>query len=151
MNKKQRQDLIIDIISNHVIRTQQELMEALHLRDVQVTQATLSRDISELGLVKEHGTEGEVKYGLYQEPKKTVKEIGTEKMVLQQVTDIKQVEFTLIIHTKLGSADMVAALLDEKNYPEVAGTLAGKDTLVIIAIDKAAATRLKNHILKELD
>ncbi|GEQ61203.1 arginine repressor [Vagococcus lutrae] len=151
MNKKQRQDLIIDIISNHVIRTQQELMEALHLRDVQVTQATLSRDISELGLVKEHGAEGEVKYGLYQEPKKTAKEIGTEKMVLQQVTDIKQVEFTLIIHTKLGSADMVAALLDEKNYPEVAGTLAGKDTLVIIAIDKAAATRLKNHILKELD
>lgn len=72
-------------------------------------------------------------------------------MVLQQVTDIKQAEFTLIIHTKLGSADMVAALRDEKNYPEVAGTLAEKDTLVIIAIDKEVATRLKNHILKELD
>jgi len=151
MNKKERQELIVDIITSQAIHTQQELMKALQGGGVHATQATISRDITELGLVKEHLEDGRARYSVYKEPEPERLELELEKMIHGHIKSITQVQFLVVMHTELGSADMVAALLDEKDYPEIAGTVAGKDTLVIIAKDVASANQINTQFLKWLE
>ncbi len=129
MPKALRHQRILDLIARESILTQEDLVERLAQAGLVVTQATLSRDLKELGLVKTA------------EGYSTTAELGGEAAapapslahVLREfVTDIKEAQNLLVIRTTAGSAQPVAAALDAEKWPELLGTLAGDDTILVV-------------------
>lgn len=145
MKKTNRQALIKQLILQHDIETQDELIELLEDQGVKATQATVSRDIRELSVVKTRAKNGNVKYTIF-----TQSTVSDEEKLKESIRDsvikIQQVQFVNVVHTTLGTANVVAAVIDELNYPEIAGTLAGADTIVIFSPDEQAATKINQLI-----
>lgn len=139
MKKKERQQLMKQLITENDIETQDDLIALLGQFGVHATQATVSRDIREMNIVKTHGSDGRVKYALFSK----VQPISSEEKLKASMKDaamkIERVQFMVIVHTEMGSADVVANFLDEVKYEEVAGTVAGADTIIIIAKSEEAA------------
>lgn len=145
MKKNNRQALIKQLILQHDIETQDELIELLEDQGVKATQATVSRDIRELSVVKTRAKNGNVKYTIF-----TQSAVSDEEKLKESVRDsvikIQQVQFVNVVHTTLGTANVVAAVIDELNYPEIAGTLAGADTIVIFSPDEPSAKKMNQLI-----
>lgn len=127
--KALRHRRILDLIARESILTQEDLVEHLARTGLTVTQATLSRDIKELGLVKTG------------EGYSTASELGGEMaaptpslahLLREFVTDVKEAQNLLVIRTTTGSAQPVAAALDAEQWPELLGTLAGDDTILVV-------------------
>jgi len=133
MKKIDRQRLIRQLITENEIETQEELISLLEAAGVKATQATVSRDVREMSIVKTHGSQGKVKYAIFSQHKTASQEERLKESVKDSVIRIEQVQFTVIVHTDMGRADVVTNFLDEVNYSEVAGTVAGVDTIIIIA------------------
>lgn len=145
MKKSSRQGIIRKLIQEHEIETQEELISLLKIEGIVATQATVSRDIRELGIVKGHSPEGQVKY-VMNELSQPLTEERLQEVVAESVQEITLVEFVLVLQTRLGSANVVAAIIDELKLPEIAGTVAGADTLVIIAKGKEEAKALAEKV-----
>ncbi|WP_086348713.1 arginine repressor [Candidatus Enterococcus clewellii] len=133
MKKADRQRLIRQIITENVIETQEELIARLEAAGVKATQATVSRDVREMSIVKTHGSNGQVKYAIFSQTKTESQEDKLKESIKDSVIRIERVQFMVIVHTDMGRADVVTNFLDEVNYTEVAGTVAGVDTIIIIA------------------
>lgn len=144
MKKADRHRLILSLINEQSIETQDELIQMLSQQGVMATQATISRDIRELGIVKRHDAQGKVRYVQLEEQRANTLEL--EEVIAEMVTHIVQVQFMLILHTQLGTANMVAVLIDEAHFAEVAGTIAGTDTVVIILVSEEQATLFKEQL-----
>jgi transcriptional regulator of arginine metabolism len=142
MNKSYRQGQILKLIRAKSLRTQEDLARALRALGVPATQVTLSRDIHDLGLVKtaEGYTEGAV------ESVPAAPEVET--LVGEFVFDIRIAQNLLVLRTPPGHANSVAVALDKADWPEVTGTLAGDDTILVIAPDAKTADALKTRFLK---
>jgi transcriptional regulator of arginine metabolism len=124
------------------VESQDALQHSLVRRGFEVGQATLSRDIHELKLVK--GPEG---YARITESKGSETFLpSVMHMAYQFVVDIRQAQNMLVIKTTVGSAQPVAAALDASHWPEVVGTLAGDDTVLVVAADKKKAGALARRI-----
>jgi transcriptional regulator of arginine metabolism len=124
--KGQRQRAILDVINRGAVHTQQEIAEALARRGLQATQATISRDIQELGLVRSgHG---------YRSAAALVREL---------VLSVELVEPMAVIKTPPGTANLVARRIDEAALPGVAGTVAGDDTIIAVLRQRGAGKALK--------
>src|SRR6478735_4998975 len=123
--KQLRQRAIRDLVEQRPIRTQQELAAALRERGFRTTQATISRDVAELGLVKARrgGTQA------YAIPPR-LREAGT----------------MLILRTLPGSAHPLAAALDRARWPEVAGSIAGDDTVFVAFADRRSLARVRSRL-----
>ena len=126
--KKKRQTEILDIISREAIETQEELSERLRELGFDVTQATVSRDIRDLNLIKIPAGDGRMRYAAsagrnqsYSEKYARVLKEGTES--------ISTATHLLVIKTVSGMAMAVAAALDELSLPEIVGSIAGDDTI----------------------
>lgn len=132
MRKRERQKLLESIIDTNEIETQEELLRKLQEHGVQATQATISRDIRELKIVKVRSEVGKTFYRIYKSNVDSQNEHFKE-MFAELVLKISQVEFLTILHTTTGSADLVATLLEELNLKEIVATMAGTDTLLIIS------------------
>ena len=144
MTKTYRQAQILKLIRAHPIRTQEELSTALGKSGIKVTQVTLSRDIRQLGLVK--GPNG------YQEPGEAGSLDGESgaslKRALEEyVREVKAADNLVIIKTVRGTAAPMADALDHEGWAEVAGTIAGEDTIFVAVIDARRAQRVKDRIL----
>ncbi len=142
MSKTARHKAILDLLDEGPVESQDTLQHRLERKGFEVGQATLSRDIHELKLVK--GSDG------YQRPSENA---GAESvlpsvmhLVHQFVVEIRQAQNLLVIKTTVGSAQPVAAALDASHWPEVVGTLAGDDTVLVIATDKKKAQTLARRI-----
>lgn len=141
MSKLSRHKAILELLDETPVTSQEELQCLLHRRGLDAGQATLSRDIRELGLVKT--SEGYVLPG---------RENGdaalpsVSRLVREFVTSVRAAENLLVTKTSVGSAQPVAAALDEENWPEAIGTIAGDDTILIVCEDKRAAGRLADRI-----
>jgi transcriptional regulator of arginine metabolism len=142
MTKPSRQRAIIEIVGNRPVASQEELQRALAKQGFRVGQATLSRDIRELGLVK--SGDG---YALPD------REVGAEatlpsvsRLVREFVLDVRPAQNLVVVKTAVGSAQPVAAALDGEQWPEVVGTIAGDDAILIVAPDKKAARKLEHRI-----
>ena len=129
MKKENRQSLIQEIIFEQRIESQQQLLEELAQRGIEATQATISRDIKELRIVKIHDNEGYVKYSILKETE-IAYDARLQEVLRDSVSEINQVGFMNIVRTLLGTADIVGAEIDELELPEIVGTLAGTDTIV---------------------
>jgi transcriptional regulator of arginine metabolism len=138
MIKRRRQQEILRLIKARHIHTQDQLAEALHEVDIETTQVTLSRDIRELGLVKT--PQG------YQELGKSVSTPDVRQMVSEFVLDIRMAMNQVVLKTTPGSASPVAVALDQSNWPEIIGTIAGDDTILIITATPEAALELRQKL-----
>jgi transcriptional regulator of arginine metabolism len=142
MSKTSRQKAILDLLEAGPIESQDALQHSLHRKGYEVGQATLSRDIHELKLVK--GPEGYARIGESHASDTYLPSVM--HMAYQFVVEIRQAQNMLVIKTTVGSAQPVAAALDASHWPEVIGTLAGDDTVLVIAADKKRASLLARRI-----
>ncbi|ASV95378.1 MULTISPECIES: arginine repressor [Enterococcus] len=132
MKKIQRQSLIRRIITEQPVSTQEELLAKLQEVGVKATQATISRDIREMKLVKSHDENKQVRYALFSQPSETLNEERLKSAVKREVLKIQIVQFMIVVLTEKDGADVVTNWLDEAAYPEVAATIAGVDTFIVI-------------------
>lgn len=150
MNKKDRHFLIKQIISQVNITSQTQLIEKLNENNIKVTQATISRDIKQLGITKIPDSNGIIKYSVRirneEKSENKLKEVFTD-----YVSTVVQVKVLNILKTSLGEANIVAAELDELNIPEIVGTIAGTDTLVLFSKSENAAKKLNDQLMSYLN
>lgn len=132
MKKIQRQSLIRRIITEQLVSTQEELLAKLQEVGVKATQATISRDIREMRLVKSHDENQQIRYALFSQPSETLNEERLKSAVKREVLKIQIVQFMIVVLTEKDGADVVTNWLDEAAYPEVAATIAGVDTFIVI-------------------
>ena len=144
--KGQRLLKIREIISERVIETQEELAEALRIAGFNVTQATISRDIKEMHLIKTPTTSGAYKYSLPTEPSSYQPEVKLHRLLNDVFVAIDSAENLVIMRTMPGNAHAVAVLFDALDWPEIVGTVAGDDTILIIVRSKEAADALEDRV-----
>ena len=142
MSKAARQKAILDLLEQGPVESQDALQHSLVRRGFEVGQATLSRDIHELKLVK--GPEGYARITEARAPETFLPSVM--HMAHQFVVEIRQAQNMLVVKTTVGSAQPVAAAFDASHWPEVVGTLAGDDTVLVIAADKKKAQALARRI-----
>jgi transcriptional regulator of arginine metabolism len=145
--KQLRQRAIRDLVAARPIRTQQELAAALRDRGFRTTQATMSRDVAELGLVKAP-REGTQAYAL---PKRLIEaETSGEDRLRALLRDLpielRVSGLMLVIRTLPGSAHAIAAALDRARWGEVAGSIAGDDTVFVACVDRAGLGRVTDRV-----
>ena len=129
-----RQNKIIDIISNNEVDTQEKLAALLRESGFEVTQATISRDIKELQLVKTLSSTGKYKYSLSNSKDLPVSDRFV-KIFRQTVTSVDHSGNIIIIKTLSGCANAAGEAIDTSNMPHIKGSLAGDNTLLLIADD----------------
>lgn len=130
--KRYRIMKIKEIIQNQTIETQEELAAALQKEGIVVTQATVSRDIKELQLLKVPYGNGKYKYALSAEKKTVMSENHIAMLFQEAVTKIDSSMNLVVIHTLPGSAQSIAFSIDHSEHTEILGTLAGDDTVLVI-------------------
>ena len=147
--KQLRHRAVRDLLEQRAIRTQQELAAALRERGFRATQATISRDVAELGLIK-ISREGTQAYAL---PPRLIEaessgEDRLRKLLADLPVEIHESGLLLVMRTLPGSAHAIAAALDRARWPEVAGSVAGDDTLFVAFPDRGSLQRIRRRILR---
>jgi transcriptional regulator of arginine metabolism len=144
--KGQRQRKIREIISAREIETQEELVEALGLEGMQVTQATVSRDIKEMQLIKVPLEDGHYKYSMPQDQRYNPAH-KLKRALLDHYLGAESAENLVVLKCLPGTAGTIAALIDGMDWTEIIGTIGGDDTTLIIC-------RTKSHgenVLKKIN
>lgn len=136
--KPRRQMKIQEIITKEVIRTQEELADKLRLAGFDVTQATVSRDIKEMGLIKLPTADDDYRYAIPTEVHPANLTDRLKRLLRETVVSINDSENLIVIHTIPGNAHALAAVLDNTNWDEVIGTVAGDDTILLVIKPKEA-------------
>jgi len=146
MNKALRQRAVLEVLRQGSIASQEELQRALRKRGFKVGQATLSRDIRDLQLSK--GAHG---YSIPQGENAAAALPPVARLVREFVLEARPAGNLLVLKTIVGSAQPVAAALDEEEWPETVGTIAGDDTILIVCPDKQGAKKLARRIEEMLE
>jgi transcriptional regulator of arginine metabolism len=145
--KQGRQSIILEIISKYDVETQEELSAILKERGFEVTQATISRDIKELKLIKVQAGNGAYKYAA--SGKEQHGKLDVFKRVFKEtVVSVQQAASLVIVKTITGSANAAAEAIDELSMPEVAGTLAGDNTIFIAVKEEGEQKRIIEELTK---
>lgn len=129
--KSARQVAILDIIEKQNVETQEELAEALRSRGLKVTQATVSRDIKELRLLKVLTSTGAYKYATADKAENGLRDRFV-RMLAESLLSVAASDNLIVVKTLNGSAGMAAEALDSLHWPEVLGTLAGDNTILLV-------------------
>ncbi len=143
--KKNRLDRIIHIITAHDVETQDELIAYLREEGFTVTQATVSRDIRELGLAKVMTGRGSYRYVLPKEEKDT-RRLHISHALAETIVRVEVAQNIIVLHTYAGMAQAVALEVDHLAHPDLLGCVAGDDTILIVARDNASAIGLGNQM-----
>ena len=146
MNKSLRQRAVLALLKHGPVASQEDLQRALRKRGLKVGQATLSRDIRDLRLAKT--ADG---YSLFQGDGSSSPALPpVSRLVREFVLEVRPAQNLLVVKTSIGSAQPVAAALDEEEWAEAVGTLAGDDTILIVCPDKEDAKKLAARIAEML-
>ena len=146
--KTARQNVILQIISEHDIETQGQLIEALAEKGIASTQATLSRDIKDLQLVKELGENGKYRYVVNGKTKNTDHELRLRKIFRESVTAYSVAQNIVVIKALPGLAPAACSTLDAMHIDSLVGTLAGDDTAFLAMKDNQSASNFCHEIEK---
>ncbi|UDM32101.1 arginine repressor [Lentilactobacillus laojiaonis] len=149
MQKAKRQLIIEKIITQHQVGTQEELMHYLQSSGIEVTQATLSRDMKDLKIIKQKNSNGKYYYTVFKSGNENEYKRLYEN-ISEYVISIKQIQFLNIIQTMPNYANMIGAIIDDIDLPEVQASIAGHDTLVIFCNDNAEAQKFNQIISQHL-
>ena len=144
--KTKRQAKIIEIISNTNVETQEQLLKALEEAGFTSTQATISRDIKELRIVKELTSLGTYRYSVSDKDAPPALTDRLNTIFRECVTSIDYAENIIVIHTLAGMANAAGAALDAMKINVVLGTLAGDDTVMIVMRDANSAAAFSGEI-----
>ena len=144
--KAQRQAKIVEIISNANVETQEQLLERLQAKGIKSTQATISRDIKELRIVKELTSLGTYRYCVPEKDAPPALSDRLNNIFRECVISVDYAENLVVIHTLPGMANAAASALDAMRSGAVLGTLAGDDTVVIVMREGHAAAAFSGEI-----
>lgn len=142
MSKSYRHGQILKLIRSGRISTQEELAVALKKSGIQTTQVTLSRDIRELRLVKTQEGYAETS------PEEAGPHFST--LASEFLLDVRSAQNLVVLKTAPGHANSVAVALDNEEWPEIVGTIAGDDTILVIAPDTSTADRIRKKMVQLL-
>jgi transcriptional regulator of arginine metabolism len=146
LSKPERQRLIGSLIARKRIGTQHELLEALAGAGCRVTQATISRDIHELGLEKAHDPLGRPRYAQPQRRRQADPREALAGVLSQFGRRATAAQNLVVVVSELGTAPAIARAIDRVRHPLVVGTLAGDDTSLVIAASAASARTLASEL-----
>lgn len=146
-----RQYRIKEIVTNNVIETQEELVEALRKSGLNVTQATVSRDMKELMLIKVPVGEGKYKYSVPNEQLRPNPIHKLKRALLDHFVHIDYTENQIVLKCFPGTANTLGALIDHLEWNEVMGTLCGDDTILIICRTKKQSGEVVERLLELLN
>lgn len=146
VDKRIRQDKIREIITSRAIETQQLLTEALLEMDIEVTQATVSRDIKEMRLIKVTADGGRSRYASPNEEVSFPTKNRLEQLLAEAIIRIDSSENIIVLKTLPGTANAICAALDNAAWPEIIGTLAGDDTILVVVKPKEAVASCRQKI-----
>ncbi|MBA5850606.1 arginine repressor [Clostridium sp. cel8] len=145
--KVTRHTKILEIINSKDVETQEELAEELRKDGMNVTQATVSRDIKELKLIKVLSENGRYKYATINNSNKFLPNKLTA-IFSQTVTSVENVDNFIVIKTMPGSAQAAAESIDSLNFKGIVGTIAGDNTIFVLARDKEKAIDITKKMKK---
>jgi len=149
--KEKRQSLILRVIAEEDIETQEQLLAALRARGVEATQATVSRDMKALSLIKESNASGGYRY-VVSEKKSIVNSAGRLQTIFREgVTSFDSAQNIVVVKTMPGLASAAAAALDHMELPDMVGSLAGDDTVILIMRTNETAEKLCREIKQILN
>ncbi|WP_036553685.1 arginine repressor [Nocardioides insulae] len=158
--KSARHQLIVDLVGTHEVHSQAELAELLVRHDVQVTQATLSRDLVELDAVRVRSSDGGLVYALPAEggdrraaaPRETTAARHRLARLCQELLVSADASANLVVlRTPPGAAQFLASAFDKTEFADILGTIAGDDTVLVIGRDPQAGPELAERFLSFAD
>ncbi|WP_017755717.1 transcriptional regulator AhrC/ArgR [Calidifontibacillus oryziterrae] len=149
MNKGQRHIKIREIIANNDIETQDELVDTLKRAGFNITQATVSRDIKELHLVKVPMADGRYKYSLPADQRFNPLQ-KLKRSLMDAFIKIDTAGYLIVMKTLPGNANAIAALIDHLDWDEILGTVSGDDTILIICRTNEDTEEISNRFLDML-
>ena len=149
-NKQTRQARIRELLLEHVIETHESLAEALQRHQIDVSQSTLSKDLRELGVVRMPRPDGRFQYTY------TVPETGTtlrdsrilERELRDYLINVDRAKNMVVVQTLSGHAQSVCEAVDRIGWPEVLGTIAGDNTIFIVAREDEEAVAVMGNLLE---
>jgi transcriptional regulator of arginine metabolism len=146
LSKRQRQHRISQIIEQHPVSSQAQLVDLLNDAGIHATQATVSRDLDEIGAVKVRSA-GEPVYALPDLPKERVPPPDHLRRVLGEwVVEVAFSANLVVVRTPPGSAHVVASALDRSALPGIVGTVAGDDTIMVVAAERVGGATLSRRL-----
>jgi transcriptional regulator of arginine metabolism len=132
--KHRRQHVIAQLLAKHPVASQEQLVELLAVEGVRSTQATVSRDLADLGAIRVRAGDGESVYAIPELPSEQRAPSDHLRRVLGEwVVEVAQSANLVVLRTPPGSAHVVGSALDRADLPDVLGTVAGDDTLILVA------------------
>ena len=146
LTKNQRQHRIIKLLDQHLVANQSQLVELLAGDGVEATQATVSRDLDELGAIKVRSG-GESVYAIPDLPKDQVApEDHLRRVMGDWVVEVAHSANIVVLRTPPGSAHVVASALDRAGLDEIVGTVAGDDTIMAIAVERIGGAKVAERL-----
>lgn len=146
-SKQQRQQIIVQLIAAHNVSSQPELQELLKKKRVQATQATISRDLEELGAVKVRVAGGLSRYAIPEyAPARVAPGDQLRRVMSEWVAEVTASANLVVVRTPPGCAHVVASALDRSANPDLLGTVAGDDTVICVATESAGGQGLARQL-----
>jgi transcriptional regulator of arginine metabolism len=147
LSKHQRQHRITMLIEQQAVTSQSQLVDLLAAGGVETTQATVSRDLDEIGAVKVRAPGGDSIYAVPELPKDRVTPGDHLRRVLGEwVVDVAASANLVVVRTPPGSAHVVASALDRAALPDIIGTVAGDDTIMVVAAERVGGAKLARRL-----
>ena len=143
--KVRRQSTIREIVAHEAVRSQEQLRQRLAARGFDVTQATLSRDIKELELVK-RSADGAYQASGEDTTSKNVTHGALAKALSEYLLGLEPVQQLIVIRTGIGQAQILGLAIDRSRLPDVVGTIAGDDTILVICRDPKSASAVVRQL-----
>jgi transcriptional regulator of arginine metabolism len=145
--KTQRQHRVIQILEQNAVCNQSQLVKLLADAGVEATQATVSRDLEDIGAVKVRAAGGDSVYAVPELPKDRVApEEHLRRVLGDWVVEVAVSANLVVLRTPPGSAHVVASALDRASLPEIVGTVAGDDTIMVVATERVGGSKLARRL-----
>ena len=145
--KPQRQHRVLRLLEQHNVVSQQQLVELLAADGVVATQATVSRDLEELGAIKVRAAAGDSVYAIPELPKEQrAPEDHLRRVMGEWVVEVAHSGNLVVLRTPPGCAHVVGSALDRSGLPDILGTVAGDDTLIVVASERAGGRKVAQHL-----
>jgi len=142
--KAQRQHLVAKLLASHAVSSQEQLVDLLAGEGIVSTQATVSRDLADLGAIRVRAGDGEAIYAIPELPKEQrAPEDHLRRVFGEWVVEVAHAGNLVVLRTPPGSAHVVGSALDRSDLPDVLGTVAGDDTLIVVVRESAGPRAAK--------
>ena len=147
MSKQSRQHMITKLLEQYAVSSQPQLVELLKQEGIVATQATVSRDLEDMGAIKVRAAAGETVYAIPELPKEQrAPEDHLRRVLGDWVVEVAHSANIVVLRTPPGSAHVVGSALDRADLPDILGTVAGDDTLLVVAAEKVGGRKVAQQL-----